>query len=139
VNHVKDETGSANTVPPKPKIRHHLHSHSSKLHHLPINMSIVSIVRFIFNVRRINGNLSCLFFWTLVNFFVTHGPTTSIFRKHLGNGLSQGRLSVIHVTDGANVHMRLVTVECCGKRSRCGQTNLRRRNHSVRGSQKESC
>jgi hypothetical protein len=86
---------------------------------LPINVTVVTIERFIFNVRCINGDFPCFLFRRLINFFVAQTFTPAFFRQHFGNGLRQGGFSVIDMTNRTNVHMRFVTAEFSRQRRRC--------------------
>jgi hypothetical protein len=79
--------------------------------HVPIDMSIVSIGRLVFNMGRINGDFARLFFRRLVNLIVRQSVTPALGGQDLGNGLRQGRLAVIDVSNSANVHVRLVATE----------------------------
>ena len=85
-------------------------------------MTIVTIRRFILDMSRVDCNLARLFFWRPINIFVGHALGPSLFGKDLGNGLRKGRLSVIHVTNGPNVNVRLVSLETLAG-SKCAAGN----------------
>ena len=63
--------------------------------HSPINVSVVTILRLVFNVGRVDGNLTGLFFGSTINVFVGHGIGPSLFTQDFGDGLCQCGLTVI--------------------------------------------
>lgn len=71
----------------------------------------MTIRSFVLDMSCIDGNLSCLLFWRSINIFIGHALGPTLFRKDLGNGLCQCRLSMIDMTNGSNVHVRLVSLE----------------------------
>jgi hypothetical protein len=78
-------------------------------------VTVVAIVRLVFDVGGIDGNLSRLFFGRSINVFVGHGFGASGFAQYLGDGLREGRLSVIDVTDRSDVHVGFAAIEFGGK------------------------
>lgn len=60
----------------------------------------MSIGRFVFNVRRVDGDFAFLFLWRPINVLVRHGLSAALFAQNLGNGLCQG--SVCYVKETAN-------------------------------------
>jgi hypothetical protein len=74
--------------------------------------------RFVLNVRGVDGNFTRLFLRRSVNILVCHGFRPTLFRQDLGNRLRQGSLSMINVSNGTNVNMGLVTVECSSHAAR---------------------
>src|SRR5262249_525250 len=49
------------------------------------------------------------FFRRVINFVVAHPLCSTLERQHFGDGGGQGCLTMIYVTDGADVDMRLVS------------------------------
>ena len=90
---------------------------------------------FIFDMGRIDGNLACLLFGRTINIFVGHALGPSLFGQDLGNGLRQGRLSVIDMTNGSNVDVRLVPRERFARKGACGEDAIQ----SCRGGVCRSC
>jgi len=80
-------------------------------YNVPINVTVVTSLCLVFNVRRINGDLPGLFLGSLVDIFVGHAFGEPLVGEYLGDGLCQCRLSVIDMTDGSNVDMRFVAVK----------------------------
>ena len=71
----------------------------------------MTVFRFVFNVRSVNGDFPRLLLGGLVNLFIRHGLGPSLFTEDLANGLREGRLAVIDVSDGSNVDVRLGPVK----------------------------
>ena len=72
-------------------------------------MSIVTLFCLVFNVGNVNRNTTLAFFRSVIN-LIERGEFIKIgvlIRKNLGDSSGRCRLSVIDVTDGADVHMRL--------------------------------
>ncbi len=97
----------AHTTPPQQQ------QHTTQSH-VPINMSVMPIRSLVFNMRRINGNFPSLFFGGPVNLFVRQGLTPTLGTQHLGNGLGQGRLAMIDVSNGTNIDVGFVATEHFG-------------------------
>ena len=76
-----------------------------------IDVRIVAGVGLIFDVRGRNGDAALALFRRLVDVGeVDRGPAGR-FRQHLGDRRGQRRLAMVDVTDGADVHVRLVPLE----------------------------
>ena len=78
-------------------------------------MTIVTVVRLVFDMGGVDGNLSCLFFGRSINVFVGHGFRPTGFAQYLGDSLGEGRLSVINVADRSDVDVGLAAIEFGGK------------------------
>lgn len=78
-------------------------------------MSVVTVCSLVFNVGGVDGNLTSLLFWGTINIFVSHGIRPSLLTQNLGDSLGQGCLSVIDMTNGSNVDVRLGSVKIGGK------------------------
>ena len=74
-------------------------------------MPVVTILRLVFNVTGVDGNLTSLLLRSLVDIFVRHGLGPSLLAENLSDGLRERRLAVIDVPDGANVDVGLVALE----------------------------
>ena len=81
----------------------------------PIDVTIMAILCFVFDMSGIDSNLSCLFFGWSVNVFVGHGFCPTGFAQNPGDGLCKGCLSVIDVTNRSDVHMGFAAIEIGGK------------------------
>jgi hypothetical protein len=93
----------------KTTVQYSIYACISLVGYVPVNVSIMTIGSFIFNVSRIDGNLTSLFFWCLVNIFITHTFGPSLFTKDLGNGLRESCLSMIDMSNSTNVDVRFFT------------------------------
>lgn len=63
-----------------------------------VNMSIVSVGGFIFDMSRVDGDTTGLFFRCFVNLVVIGKFGASCSRENLGNGCCERRFTVIDVT-----------------------------------------
>jgi len=81
-----------------------------------VDMSVMAMVRLVFYVGRVDGDTAGLFFGSLVNLSVASELGTAEASKDFGDGSSQGRLSVIDVTDCADVHVGFASRELGGIR-----------------------
>jgi len=72
-----------------------------------IDVGVVPFVRLVLHMGDIDRNTSLLFLWGIVD--GVKGPELgeTFLGQVLGNRCRQGRLPVIHVTDGTDVQMRL--------------------------------
>ena len=74
-------------------------------------MGVVPFVRLVFAMGGRNGDPPLLFFRGCIDLFVVHCCRLPIQRKHLGDRGGQGRLTVVHMSNRAHVHMRFGPLE----------------------------
>ena len=74
-----------------------------------VHVGIVTVFRFVFDVSRVDRDATGLFFRSRVDLVVRLGFTAEVARKNRRDGGGQRGLTVVHVTDGAHVHMGLGT------------------------------
>ena len=74
-------------------------------------MTVMPFVRLILYMSRVDGDTTGLFFGSFVNLRVVGELRTTLLRENFGDGCGQSCLSVVDVTNGANVHVRLCTRE----------------------------
>ena len=72
-----------------------------------IDVSIVTIGRFVFHVSGRNRNAARLFFWRCVNLIVGFELTTKLFCTNLGQRRGQRGFTMIDMADSADIDMRL--------------------------------
>ena len=75
-----------------------------------INMRIMTTLRLILNMRRVNRNTTLLLLRSLVNLSIIRKRRTTRRRKYPRNRRRQRRLAMIHMTNRTYVHMRLHTL-----------------------------
>ncbi|CRH68726.1 Uncharacterised protein [Chlamydia trachomatis] len=77
-----------------------------------VHVSIVACSRLILDVGDVNGNAALLLFWSGVDLIevILRVQIWILAMQHLRNSRGQGSLTVINVTDGTNVNMRLSTL-----------------------------
>ena len=74
-----------------------------------IHVRVVAVLRFILHVRHRNGDAPLALFRRVINRIKRAELHLGIMlRQHLGDGRRQSRLAVIDVTNGPNVHVRLI-------------------------------
>ena len=78
-----------------------------------VNVGIMSLISLVLNMGSGNGDTSGSLFWSSVDGAVIQEISTSFFRQNLGDSSGQSGLTMINVTNGSNVDMRLRTVEGC--------------------------
>ena len=82
-----------------------------------VNVSVVTLVGFVLDVSDGNGNTAFALFGGLVDvgkcleLSRCGAVGTVVFRQNLGNRGSQRSFTMVNVTDGADVYMRLSTLE----------------------------
>ena len=76
-----------------------------------VYVSIVTVLRFILHVRDVDGHTTGLLFRGLVNLIKGHilCLIVGLLAQHIADGSSQRRLTVVNVTNGADVKMRFVS------------------------------
>ena len=72
-----------------------------------VNVSIVTLLGLILDVRGVDRDAARLLFRRLVDLVVTHGLRLAEGGQHHRDGSGQGRFAVVNVADGANVNVRL--------------------------------
>jgi hypothetical protein len=77
----------------------------------------MSIGGLVFNMGRINGNFAGLFFGRPIDLIVGECLTPTFGTQYFRNGLCQGRLAVIDVSDRTNVHVWFVPTELFHRKS----------------------
>ena len=76
-----------------------------------VDVSVVAVLGFVFDVSGRDRDAARLFFRRLVDLVIGRECRTARFRQHLGDRRRQRRLAMVDVTDGADIAMRLVAVE----------------------------
>src|ERR1700719_2601647 len=77
-----------------------------------IHVRVVAVLRFILHVRNGNGDAPLALFRRVIDGIKRAELHLGIvLRQHLGDGRRQSSFAVIDVTDGPNVHVRLITLE----------------------------
>jgi hypothetical protein len=76
-----------------------------------IHVRVVTVRRFVLHVRRRDRDATRLLFRRLVDLVVRLELATETLRADLRQRRRQRRLAVVHVTDRANVHVRLGALE----------------------------
>lgn len=74
-------------------------------------MAIVPLVRLVFDVGRVNRDTTGFLFRSFVDLSVVSKGGTATLGKDLSYSRCKSGLSMIDVSNGANVHERLVTGE----------------------------
>ena len=78
-----------------------------------VNVGVVTLLGVVLNVSGVDRDTTSLLLGSLVDAGVIHEVGVALQSQVLGDGGSQSGLAVVNVTDGADVHMRLRTVELC--------------------------
>ena len=78
-----------------------------------VDMGIVAVLGFIFDMRRRNRDAARLFFRRLVDLVIGRERRAARLRQNLGDRRRQRRLAMIHMTNRADVAMRLVPFKFC--------------------------
>ena len=74
-----------------------------------VDVCVVTVLRFVLNVCRVDGNAAGLFFGSRVNLIICLGFAAELRSENRADGSRQRGLAVVNVTDGAHVHMGLGT------------------------------
>ena len=72
-----------------------------------VHVRIVPLRGLILHVRRVDRDTTGLLFRRLVDFVVAHRLRFALLGQRHGDGCSQRRLAMVHVSDRADVYMRL--------------------------------
>ena len=78
-----------------------------------VNVSIVTSVGLILNVSGVDRDTTSTLLRSLIDVGVVHELCVALQCQVLGDSSGQSGLAVVNVTDGADVNMRLRTVELC--------------------------
>src|SRR3569833_2239976 len=76
-----------------------------------VDVGVVAVGRFVFDVRGRDSDAARTFFRRRVDLVVGLEFTTKLFRQHFGQRRRQGGLAMVDVTDRSHVHVRLLTLE----------------------------
>ena len=72
-----------------------------------VNVRIVTLVRFVFNVRRVDRDAASAFFRRLVDVRVVNKLRVALLRQNFRDRSRQRRLAMVNVTNRADIAMRL--------------------------------
>ena len=78
-----------------------------------IDVGIVPVGSFVFDVSGRDRDAARLLFRRLVDLVVRGERRTAGFRQHLGDRRRQRRLAMVDVTDGSDVAVRFITFKLC--------------------------
>ena len=78
-----------------------------------VNVCIVTVVRLVFYVSRVDGDTTFSFFRSLIDHAVIHELCAASFCQHFGDSSGQGGFAMVYVTDGADVNMRFCSFKLC--------------------------
>jgi hypothetical protein len=71
-----------------------------------VNVSVVTNVRVVLNVRGVDGDTASFFFWSAVDLVEFNCGRTENFGADASQSSGQSGFTVVNVTDGANVYVR---------------------------------
>ncbi|KRK31325.1 hypothetical protein Q777_GL002208 [Lacticaseibacillus rhamnosus DSM 20021 = JCM 1136 = NBRC 3425] len=72
-----------------------------------INMCVVALFRFIFNVGGVDGDTTFFFFWSSINRSIVLRLGKAFLRQYLGDSRGQSSFTVVNVPDRTNVYVGL--------------------------------
>ena len=72
-----------------------------------VHVCIVALGGLVLDVRGVDRDATGFLFRCIVDLVIALGLTAELLRQHRGNRRRQRRLAMVHVTDGAHVHVRL--------------------------------
>ena len=78
-----------------------------------VNVSIVTVVGFVLNVSGVDCDTTCTFFRSFIDVRVINELRSAVHVQDLSDRRSQGGFTVVNVTDGTNVYVRLSSFEFC--------------------------
>ncbi len=76
-----------------------------------VNVRVVTNVRVVLYVRSIDGDTTSLFFWGAVDLVEVNASRTENLGADTSQSSSQSGFTVVNVTNGTNVDVRLITFE----------------------------
>ena len=76
-----------------------------------VNMCIVTLFGFVFNVSGVDCDTTSLFFRSAVDLVISHFRRSTLLCQVLRDRCRQGRFAMVYVTDGTNVYVSLSTVK----------------------------
>ena len=77
-----------------------------------VNVRVVALSRFIFRMMQRNRNAARFFFGRIVDLIdILHASLEPSHVEDFGNGRGQRGFAVINMTDGADIYVRLGTIE----------------------------
>ncbi|MNX79234.1 hypothetical protein D3C86_1108580 [compost metagenome] len=71
-----------------------------------VDVSVVTDLRVVLNVRGVDGDTASFFFWRAVDLVEVNDCGTENFGANASQSSSQSGFTVVNVTDGANVDVR---------------------------------
>ncbi|MNF93351.1 hypothetical protein D3C84_760230 [compost metagenome] len=71
-----------------------------------VNVSVVTDLRVVLDVRGVDGDTTSFFFWSAVDFIEINYGRTENFGADASQSSGQSGFTVVNVTDGANVDVR---------------------------------
>ena len=74
-----------------------------------VDVSVVTLFRFVFNVGSVDSDTTFLFFWSSVDVSVVSCVGKALFGQYLRDSCGQSSLTVVNVADSTNVNVRLST------------------------------
>ncbi len=77
-----------------------------------VNVSVVTVLSFILNVSSVDRDTALFFFRSGVDGVIRLHLATSCLSKYSGDSSRQRGLTVVNVTDGTDVNVRLSSLEC---------------------------
>ena len=77
-----------------------------------VDMRVVALVRLVFDVSRVDRDATLFFLRRVIDFRIALGRCEAFFGQNIGDGRRKSGLTVIDVSDGADVHVRFVAFEC---------------------------
>ena len=76
-----------------------------------VDMRIVALVGFVFDVGNVDGDATLSFFRRLVDLIIREKLSLTLFFQHFCNRCGQGRLAMIDMTDRADVEVWFLTLK----------------------------
>ncbi len=72
-----------------------------------VNVGVVAVLGFVFNVCSVDRDAARFFFWRCVNLIVRFGFAAKLLRQYCRDRCCQRGLAVVNVTDSTYVDVRL--------------------------------
>ncbi len=76
-----------------------------------VDVRVVTVLRLILNVRRVDRNATVALFRRRIDLIEGLDLRAALGSQNHGNGRGESRLAVVHVPNGANIHVRLSAFE----------------------------